>query len=136
MKKVKITFWLIIIVFLGLLVFQNQNYFFAKHSLGIDLLFTKRILPYVNNLVIIAVFFIFGLFLAYVSTLFEKFKSRKIIKELKNTISSNKETIAQMRKEVDALKSYGHSELASDKTQEPGNGLKEDESGAAHTSNT
>lgn len=104
MKKVKITFWILVIIFLGLLVWQNQDYFFAKHSLGINLYFTSRVTPDVYNLVIIAVFFASGLLIAYLSSLFERFRAKKTIKELRNANNSNQETIGQMRREVDALK--------------------------------
>ncbi|MEJ2038268.1 MAG: hypothetical protein P8X55_04965, partial [Desulfosarcinaceae bacterium] len=38
------------------------------------------------------------------SSLFERFRSKKTIKELRNANNSNQETISQMRREVDALK--------------------------------
>jgi NADH:ubiquinone oxidoreductase subunit 5 (subunit L)/multisubunit Na+/H+ antiporter MnhA subunit len=104
MKKVKLTFWILIIGLLALLVYQNQTYFFSQYSLGINLGFFKRVSPDIYNLVIIAAFFCFGLLIAYISSLFDKFKAKKTIKELKSASKSHQDTITQMRQEVDALK--------------------------------
>ena len=111
MKKVKIVFWLIMLGLLVLVVFQNQDFFLTKHSLSINLGFTQRTIPEAYNLLIIVAFFGLGVLIAYVSSLFERFKANKTIKELRHTINSHQETIAQMRREVDALKTPADTEL-------------------------
>jgi hypothetical protein len=112
MKKVKLTFWIMIIGLLALLVFQNQPYFFTKHSLSLNLYFTARYTPDVPNLLIIAVFFAAGLLIAYLSSLFERFKANKALKDLRATNKSYQETVEQMRREVDALKQPAESATA------------------------
>ena len=104
MKKVKLTFWLLVVVFLGLLIWQNQSFFFTRHSLELNLGFTHRVTPGLPNLVFIVMFFAAGLLVAYLSSLLERFRAGKTIRELKNTNKSHQDTIAQMRREVDALK--------------------------------
>lgn len=104
MKKVKLIFWILVVIFLGLLIWQNQAYFFTKYSLGLNLYFSNRVTPEVYNLVFIAIFFASGLLLAYISSLFERFKANKTIKELRSVNKTHQDTIDQMRREVDALK--------------------------------
>ena len=111
MKKVKIAFWVVIIILLGILIYQNQPYFFTKHSLQINLWVTEGITKDLYNIIFIAAFFAGGLLIAYISTLFERFKLNKIIKELRNKEKTNQATIAEMRKEVDALKKPTEPEL-------------------------
>jgi NADH:ubiquinone oxidoreductase subunit 5 (subunit L)/multisubunit Na+/H+ antiporter MnhA subunit len=104
MRKLKIAFWIILIGLLGLIVYQNQGYFLTKHSLDINLWFTRRFIPPVQNLVIIAAFFVFGLLIAMIQNLFERYRMNKTIKELRNTIHTSQTTISQMRQEIDAMK--------------------------------
>lgn len=117
MKKVKLIFWILVIIFLGLLIWQNQGYFFTKYSLGLNLYFSNRVTPDVYNLVFIAIFFGSGLLLAYISSLFDRFKANKTIKELRSVNKTHQETIDQMRREVDALKTSAPLSGASEDSQ-------------------
>ena len=40
MKKVKLAFWIVILVLFGLLIYQNQPYFLSKHSLSLNIYFS------------------------------------------------------------------------------------------------
>lgn len=104
MKKVKIAFWGVLLVLIGLLVYQNWDFFSARKSLGIDLYFTQGQTPELANLIFFAAFFAAGLLIAYISSLFERFKLNKTIKDLKNQERNHQTVIAEMRKEVQALK--------------------------------
>ncbi len=104
MKKVKIAFWIILIVLLGITVYQNQGYFLTKHSLDINLWFTRRIVPPVQNGIVILAFFLFGLLVGLIHNFFERYRTNKTIKDLRNTIRSNEAAIGQMRQEIEALK--------------------------------
>ena len=117
MKKVKLIFWILVVIFLGLLIYQNQSYFFAKYSLGLNLYFSNRVTPEAYNLIFIAIFFASGLLLAYISSLFERFKANKTIKELRSVNKTHQETIDQMRREVDALKTSAPLSGASENSQ-------------------
>jgi Ni/Fe-hydrogenase subunit HybB-like protein len=104
MKKVKLAFWIIILILFGLLIYQNQPYFLTEHSLELDLYFTAgRTVP-VFNLIIVVAFFGFGLLIAYTSSLFERFKANKTIKELRGNEHTLQTTIDQMRTDVETLK--------------------------------
>ena len=107
MKKVKIGFWIIIAGFFGLLVYQNQDFFLSKHSLGINLLFTEGRSKEILNAILFAVFFLSGWLIAYFFGLFDRFKANRTIKGLEQTIKSHHDIIAQMKQEVEGLKTSG-----------------------------
>jgi len=104
MKKAKWIFWLLVIGFIGLVVYQNQGYFLDKQQLGIDVYFQKYQTPvFANGLFILAAFLI-GLLLAYIYSLSERFKSGKTIRSLNDAIQGHLEQIALLKREVDAIK--------------------------------
>jgi lysylphosphatidylglycerol synthetase-like protein (DUF2156 family) len=104
MRKVKITFWVIILGFLTVLFYQNKDYFLSGHSLGIDLYFTQKTFPNLPNAVLFAVFFGAGWLIAYFFSLLNRYKASKTIKALKAEIASNQDSLAQVKREVEALK--------------------------------
>lgn len=105
MKKVKIGFWLIIIVFLALVGFQNKAFFLQKHSFDLNIWVTAPyVTPEVYNAVLFGACFVAGLIIAYLSGLFERFKANKTIKQLTNTVNDQKAQAEQLRTEIDALK--------------------------------
>jgi len=104
MKKVKIAFWVILIAFFVLIVYQNQEFFMAKQSLKIDLALQTYYTPDTQNAVICAAFFLLGFLIAYISGLTERFRSGKTIKGLNATNQTHREQVALLKKEVDALK--------------------------------
>jgi hypothetical protein len=105
MKKVKIGFWLILIAFLVLVGYQNKAFFLQRHSFDINVWVTA---PYktaeIYNAVLFGACFVAGLVLAYLSSLFERFKANKTIKQLTATLSDQKTQMEQLRTEIDALK--------------------------------
>ena len=105
MKKVKIGFWLIIIAFLLLLGYQNKVFFLQRHSFDLNLWVTAPYQsPEIYNAVLFAVCFLAGLVIAYLSGLFERFKSNKTIKQLNKTLADMRNETTQLRTEIDALK--------------------------------
>ena len=105
MKKVKIGFWLIIVAFLLLLGYQNKAFFLQKHSFDLNLWVTAPYQsPEVHNAVLFAGCFLAGLILAYLSGLFERFKTSKTTKQLTKTVSDQNNEIAQLKTEIAALK--------------------------------
>jgi hypothetical protein len=105
MKRFKYGLWAIFIALLGLLVYQNREFFLGiQHSLRLDLGFYQNATPELHNLVIIAAFFFCGMLITYGSSLFERYRAKKNIKTLQSTIDASSETIAALKKEVDALK--------------------------------
>lgn len=104
MKKFKYAFWLLLVGFLGLLVYQNQGVFLAKHQLDINLGFVQYHVPEVYSILIIAVFFFGGILLAYAASLFERYRAHRQIKSLKQTVDAYTGTITKLKQEVDGLK--------------------------------
>jgi exosortase/archaeosortase len=104
MKKIKIARWVIIIGFLALVMFQNKGFFMAKQGFGINLYFTSYEIPEVYNAILFFVFFAAGLLVAYIFSLFSKFKSNKTIKDLKSSMTSSMQQMSVLKQELDALK--------------------------------
>jgi uncharacterized integral membrane protein len=106
MKKVKIVLWIILIGFLAIIFFSNQDYFLAKQSIQIKIphIATKTFkeLP---NVVYFLVFFVIGFLVAYFLSLSERFKSKKTIKNLNTAATSQLQEISDLKKEMDSLKS-------------------------------
>ncbi len=119
MKKVKIAFWIILIGFFATIVYQNQEFFLAKQSLVINLLFQTYYMPETQNAVLCAAFFLLGFLIAYISGLTERFRSSKTIKGLNATNNTHREQAALLKKEVDMLKGNPVNELkAAEETDE------------------
>lgn len=102
MKKFKIFLALIIIAFLAVFMFQNEAYFQSRHSLVLNLLvtdpFTSPELP--NAVIFIACFFA-GILITYFFSLMERFKTKKIVKELNATVKSHLDTIADLKAKLE-----------------------------------
>ena len=104
MKKVKIAFWVILVGFFVLVVFQNQAFFMAKQSFLINLYFRKYYTAETFNAVILLALFLCGFLIAYFSALAERFKSAKTIKTLTATNKTYLEELTQVRKEIERIK--------------------------------
>jgi hypothetical protein len=104
MKKLKVVFWVIVLGFLALIIFQNQDFFMTKHSLVINLYFSKYFTPELHNAILFLAFFFAGLLIAYFFSLFPQFKANKTIKNQNVTISTQEQQLNNLKMEVEALK--------------------------------
>jgi uncharacterized integral membrane protein len=104
MKKVKAVFWLLVILFVALVVYQNLDYFLTKTSLQINLYFARYHTPALANGVLILGCFLIGFFIAYVVSLSERFRARKAVKSMNATVESHLEQISALRKEIEVIK--------------------------------
>ena len=107
MKKLKFAFWVILIAFVGLLVYQNLPFFTETNSLKIDLWIYQHQTPDMTNGAIIASFVGIGvliMLLFYFSSRYDGYRSKKMIKMLQQTIETNSGEIAELRKQVDMIK--------------------------------
>lgn len=100
MKKVKIAFWIVVFGFIGLVIFQNKDFFMAKRSLMIDLGFFHYETPFLASAIFFVAFFLVGILISYFFSLFKHFKDAKTIKTLKAKESSLVETISSLEKQV------------------------------------
>lgn len=105
LKNAKIVFWIIILILIVLLGYQNKDYFMAKHSLGLKLPFLSIVhTPELSNAVLFLILFMTGFLVAYFLSLAKRFKSKKTIKELKTAGASQQNDIATLKKEVETLR--------------------------------
>lgn len=100
MKKIKLGFWLVIVVFLVLIIYQNQDYFKATRSLSLDLIITQYYTPEIPNAVLFLASFLGGLLIAYIFGLLAQFRARKTIKNLNTTINSQIEMITSLKQQA------------------------------------
>ena len=105
MKKVKIIFWVVLIVFLGLIFFSNKDYFLTKQALSLKLpLLEPYHTPDMANAVFFLVFFLFGFLIAYFFSLYDRFKCKKTIKVLEAETAAQRKDISLLKGEVESLK--------------------------------
>lgn len=103
-KRVKIGIWVVIIGFLVLIVSQNQNFFLARQSLGLNLYFKNYSLPEVANLFLFFICFLAGLLFAAYFIFLDRFKLKKTNKTLNTTINTHLEKISSIEKELETFK--------------------------------
>ncbi len=82
MRNVKLVLWVIIFAFVGLVIFQNQDFFLSKQSLGINIYFSAYQTPEIYIAVLFLGCFLFGLIVSYLQGLAERFRLSRKIKEL------------------------------------------------------
>ena len=76
----------------------------AKQGFGINLYFANYEIPEIYNVILFFAFFAAGLLVAYIFSLFSKFKANKTIKELKSSMTSSMQQVSALKQELDALK--------------------------------
>jgi uncharacterized integral membrane protein len=101
MKQLKIVFWILIIAFIALFVYQNQSLFLAKQAIRIDLQFASYELPDLPNVIILMACFLIGLLISYFFSLSERYRSKKIIKNLNTTIVSLQQEISTLKSSLE-----------------------------------
>jgi len=110
MKKAKIAFWGILIAFVALLAYQNWDFFMSTHGLRINLLIKDYHTPELQNAILFLIFFFAGLLISYFFSLLDRFKSKKTIKSLNNSLEQNQKILEALKIEMDALKVNSPSE--------------------------
>ena len=122
MKQIKTIFWLIILGFVGLVIYQNQNLFLNEQSFGLNLFFADEFkAPDLPNAIFLLASFLIGLLISYFFSLSERFRSKKIIKNLNVSVDSHLRELSALRSEVESLKgdSAGNKEEAADDSDQP-----------------
>jgi uncharacterized integral membrane protein len=104
MKNVKIAFWVILFAFIGLILFQNREFYMSEQSLGIDLMFFNYHTPEVPNAILFLGFFFAGLLISYFFSLLERFNSRKTINNLSDSLRASEKILEDLKAENDVLK--------------------------------
>jgi hypothetical protein len=105
MKKVKIVFWVILLIFMVAFFIQNKLFFMAKQSLNFKLPFLETYhAPELPHAVLFLVFFLAGFLIAYFSSLYARFKSNKTIKNLNAAAAAQLEELTALKSELGALR--------------------------------
>jgi len=106
MNKAKLIIWLLVLGFMGLVVFQNEGYFLnAEQSLRLNLgVFPEYHSPQLPVVFIHLVFFIFGLIVAYGFGLPERLRNRKAIKRLTTAAAKQDKAMAELNTELARIK--------------------------------
>jgi hypothetical protein len=135
MKKIKLFLGFIILVFAGLIIYQNREYFFAMQALSLNLGVATWhwTAPPIQNIAYNGIFLVLGILMAGYYGLSSKFRSNRTIKALNSTIDSHLEKIAILKKDLEKFRNdpynrQGVIEMEKDldpKLDEDGNGKKE-----------
>ena len=104
MKRIKIIFWIIVFVLIGIVIFQNHDFFQKKQSFHINLLVSDYKTPDLPHAVIFLFSFLAGMFLAYFFSVLEGLKYRKIIKNLNISIDEHLGEIDRLKEDIKILK--------------------------------
>jgi len=99
MKKfmLKLIFWLVVLCIIGLVGYQNLSFFMNKYAFSINYHFGVYRFPEVYTGLYCAAFFMAGFVLASIFSIGFKFRTNRVIKQLKNNISIHERSISVLR---------------------------------------
>jgi len=134
MKKATLILWALIFGVIALLIFQNQAFFLSNQSLQVNLGVTDPYhTPELPIAILVLLFFLTGVVIAYLFNLSARFKARRTIKKLNTTIASHNDEVAGLRREIDSIKGI-ETPAATDDTQKlASDGLAGDQTVATGT---
>lgn len=106
MKLIKRLFWLIVLALLGLLIYQNHDYFLTTVRLTLDLKMAsmKWAIPDLPNVAYLGICFVLGLLLAGIKALFTKMGLKNQIKLKDKAIQTLKEQVNTLKLDLDVFK--------------------------------
>jgi uncharacterized integral membrane protein len=135
MKKATLIIWVLIFGVIALLIFQNQAFFLSNQSLQVNLGVTEAYhSPELPIAILVLLFFLTGIFIAYLFSLSARLKARRAIKKLNTTLASHNDEVAGLRREIDSLKGTETPENETDATQKlASDGLAGDQTVATGT---
>jgi uncharacterized membrane protein YciS (DUF1049 family) len=108
MKKLKYLFWLLLIAFFGVVIYQNWDYVtFVNENLKLNLFVYNKPIPPLTNGAIIAICVGVGVLITmlfYLASRYEAYRAKKAIKTLRNSMEESKKSISDLKREVELLK--------------------------------
>jgi type II secretory pathway component PulF len=108
MKKVKLVVWILIVVFVVVVIYQNKDFFWeTKKSMTINLPLIPeqyKTLPEVELLIIFGIFFAAGLLLGIYFLISRGLKKKKLVKTLKAQVKEQTEKADTLEEELRALR--------------------------------
>ena len=134
MKKATLILWVIIFGVIALLIFQNQAFFLSNQSLRVNLGVTEAYhTPELPIAILVLLFFLTGIAIAYLFSLSSRLKARRTIKKLNTTIGSHNAEVTGLRREIDSLKGIETPEDTDDTQKLASDGLAGDQAAATST---
>jgi uncharacterized membrane protein YciS (DUF1049 family) len=104
MKNIKVVLTVLIVVLIGLLIYQNKDFFLQKPGLGLDLGFFQYQTSKLNNAIIFSGCFLAGALISYFFSLSGRFRANKAIKNLSSTVDLQVQKISELTRQNEALK--------------------------------
>jgi uncharacterized integral membrane protein len=105
MKKATLIIWVIIFGVMALVIFQNQAFFLTNQSLQVNLgVMEAYHTPELPIAIMVLLFFLTGILIAYLFNLSARFKARRTVKKLNTAIASHTAEVADLRRQIDSLK--------------------------------
>lgn len=104
MKKVKTAVWVLIIAFVIVLIYQNQEFFLSKQSLNLNLIFAQYKTPEMAIVYFSGIFFLAGLILGFYFLAARGLKTKKKTKTLNAQLTEQSEKITTLESELTAIK--------------------------------
>jgi uncharacterized integral membrane protein len=106
MNKGKLVWWLLILGFMALGIYQNQDYFLkTTQSLRLNFLVVPEYhTPNLPLAAIHLVFFVFGLLVAFLLGLPTRFRARKAIRHLSVSVDAQEKEMSELKSELARLK--------------------------------
>jgi hypothetical protein len=105
MKTIKYLFWLIILTFLGILIYQNVDYFMTKSALSLDLKVKdwSWTVPELANIFYFGICFLLGVILFSIKSFIISYRLGKVIKARDSEIDSLKERMNKLRTDLEVF---------------------------------
>lgn len=110
MTKFKIILWMLVFSFIGLIIFQNQTFFLADHSIAIDLGFVQKQTPPLPIAVFFISFFLLGWLIAFLCNLSDRFRSVSQVNRLQKTLKTQQRAFESMKQDIEALRPKANEE--------------------------
>jgi uncharacterized integral membrane protein len=105
MKKATLIIWAIIFGVMALFIFQNKSFFLTNQALRVNFgIMEEYHTPELPIAILVLLFFLFGILIAFLFSLSARFKARRTIKKLNTTLASRDSEVAGLRREINSLK--------------------------------
>ena len=103
MKKVKTAIWIIIVLFVAILIQQNQGFFLASQSLVLEPI-SKYRTPELKTVFIVLAFFLAGLILGTYFLAMHYLRTKKFVRHLSAEAETKTKQIQSLENELQALR--------------------------------
>jgi len=104
MSKIRTGIWILILIFLILLFFQNEQGFLTTRSFQLNLYFVKYKTPELPDGLFFLLVFVIGLLISYLFNLGDRFKAKRALKNLSVTLDARQQEVTQLKKELEEVK--------------------------------